>query len=226
MTSTQDLIDSLVADAAPVRRVASPLWRTLGWVATAGAILGAIGLWIGTRPDLAARLAEPLFCVALAAALATGILAAFACLTASLPDRSRLWLLLPAPALAVWLGSLTYGCITSWVAMTRDDMQPGEAWLCLRTVLLVSLPLTATMAVLLRHAARLRPEPVTMTAGLAVAGLAASALMLFHPIDATIPVLAWNFGVIALLMTVERLAGRRALRGLNARSPAKLFAGA
>lgn len=38
-----------------MRRVASPLLRTLGWVATAGAILGPISLWTGTRPDLAAR---------------------------------------------------------------------------------------------------------------------------------------------------------------------------
>jgi hypothetical protein len=39
---------------------------------------------------------NPAFATSIAAALATGVLAAVAAFHISLPDRSRLWLLLPA----------------------------------------------------------------------------------------------------------------------------------
>jgi len=53
------------------------------------------------RADLGTRLHEPTFAPSIAAALATGILAAVAAFAISLPDRARWWLLLPVPALAV-----------------------------------------------------------------------------------------------------------------------------
>jgi hypothetical protein len=49
---------------------------------------------------------------------------------------------------------------------------------------------------------------VAMTGGLASAGLAAVALMLFHQIDASVMVLAWNLGVAALLVALAGLFGR------------------
>jgi len=70
------------------------------------------------------------------------------------------------------------------------------------------------MFAMLRHAARLRPKLVTMTAGLAVAAMTSTALSLLHQIDATVMILAWNLGVAALLVALEGALGRRVLSRL------------
>ena len=78
MTPTEDLIEHLVARAAPVRRARGPLARAGLWLALALGVVGVLALLHGPRPDLAARLAEPAFRVSLAAAVLTGALAAVA----------------------------------------------------------------------------------------------------------------------------------------------------
>jgi hypothetical protein len=71
-------------------------------------------------------------------------------------------------------------------------------------------PPLSGLVVMLRHAAWLRPTAVTLTGGLAVAAMAATALTVFHDLDATILVLAWNFGVTVIIVGIGYLMGRRA----------------
>jgi len=112
VTKTPELIDTLVECAAPVRRLRPPLVRASLWIILAALVLGLIAIAHGLRPDVAARLQQPVFVLAMIAALCTGILAAIASFQISLPDRSRLWLLLPVPTLAVWVSTVGYGCLT------------------------------------------------------------------------------------------------------------------
>ena len=98
-----------------------------------------------------------LLLVSLAASLLTGLLAAFACMTASLPDRSRRWLLLPLPSLMLWLTCIGHGCLTDWVEFDAGAVAPGETLRCFSTLLLVSLPLSARV---LRRAPRPPSPPV------------------------------------------------------------------
>jgi hypothetical protein len=109
---------------------------------------------------LAERLQQPAFVVSLVAALATGTLAAVAAFVISLPDRSRWWLLLPAPALVVWVSTIGYGCFADWVSIGPDGLRLGETVRCFATLLLASVPLTLGMLVMLRYAA-LRPRRST-----------------------------------------------------------------
>ena len=51
----------------------------------------------GVRSDLLLRLQQPVFVISMFGALATGALAAIASFRISLPDGSRLWMLLPLP---------------------------------------------------------------------------------------------------------------------------------
>lgn len=85
----------------------------------------------------------------------------------------------------------------------------GETARCFATLLLVGTPLSLAMLAMLRHAARLAPRPVAITASLAVAALSATALMLFHPIDASVMILIWNLGLAVLFAAVGGLYGRR-----------------
>lgn len=204
---TASLIDGLSRQVRPVRPLSHPARRMALWVLVAAAIIGLLALEHGVRPDLAAQLRDPVFQCRLGASLLTGLLAVLACLIGGLPDRSRLWLLLPLPSLALWLSTIGYGCLTNWISFEAGRFEPGEAWRCFATLLLTSLPLSLLLFLMLRHAALLRPRPVVLTAGLAVAAVTASAMSLLHPLDATIMILIWNLGAACLVVMVEAALG-------------------
>ena len=209
MITTPDLIELLVASAAPVRRLRPPLARAAGWLLFAALILALLAVSHGVRPDLELRLEQPVFVIGIAASLATGVLAAFASFIVSVPDRSRRWLLLPAPTLLVWLTTVGYGCLTAWVSIGPGGISLGETAQCFATLVLVGAPLSLAMLVMLRYAALLAPTPVAITGSLAVAAMTSTALSLFHPLDATVMVLIWNLGTAALLVALGGLYGRR-----------------
>lgn len=209
MITTPDLIEALSAEAKPVRRLRPPLFRTCLWLSLAGLILVLLGILQGIRADIFDRLSEAIFATRLAGALATGVLAAMAAFYLSLPDRSRLWVLLPMPAVALWASTIGYGCLTNWVNLEPDGLRLGTAAQCFATLLLTSLPLSLVMLGMLRHAAPLRPATVAMVGGLAISGITAAALSIFHNIDATVMVLLWNLGTTAIVTTLAGAFGRR-----------------
>jgi hypothetical protein len=212
VTETQKLIDALVAGATPVRRLRPPLVRALSWLALAGAILALLAIGHGVRSDLVEHLRQPIFVVSIAAALATGVLAAVAAFMVSLPDRSQLWLLLPVPTLVVWVGTIGYGCLTDWVSIGPGGVHLGETVRCFATLVLTSVPLAIALAVMLRHAALLRPVAATLAGALAVAAITSSALALMHDIDATAMILIWNLGTAAAIVALGALFGSRLFR--------------
>lgn len=93
--------------------------------------------------------------------------------------------------------------MTQWVAIGPEGVQLGESARCLATVLLTGLPLSLAMF------AMLRGSVLTLTASLAVAAMSATALSLFHRLDASLMVLIWNFGVAALIVATGGWLGRR-----------------
>ena len=208
MITTPDLIESLVARAEPVRRLRRPLARAAAWLLFAGLMLGLMVAIKGLRPDLGLLLRQPGFAIDVAAALATGILAAVAAFIVSLPDRSRLWLWLPVPGLLVWIVNIGHGCLTAWV-----DLQPGmhlsDETGCVAALVMTGTPLALTLLLMLRHTALFNPTPVAIVGSLAVAGITASLLPLFHNHDASVLILVWNLGIATLLTTAAGAFGRR-----------------
>jgi hypothetical protein len=219
MRPVDGLIDALVADAQPIRRAAPPLRRALVWLALAASVIGLLAVLHGLRPDLPARLRQPAFCLSLGATLATGASAAVAAMLVSLPDRSRAWLLLPLPAALIWVGGIGYGCLCHWVPFDPGGVAGAELRRCAATVLASSVPLSALMLWLLRHAARLGGGPALLAGSLAVAALTAAALSLLHEFDASLMILAWNLGAALLVFTLDAAIGRRVLRVGSVVSP-------
>jgi len=211
VTKTPDLIDTLVQDATPVRRLRPPLVRAGLWLAFAAIVLGLIAIAHGLRPDFSDCMRQPLFVVGLLGALATGISAAVASFQLSLPDSSRLWIILPLPALALWVVTIGYGCLTDWVSIGPDSVRLGEAIRCFATLLMTSVPLSIAMLAMLRYTALLRPLEVSVLGGLAVAAVTAFALSLFHDLDATVMILLWNLGAAALIASLGSFFGRSML---------------
>jgi hypothetical protein len=209
VTTTPQLIDALVARATAVRRLRAPLVRAGLWLGFAALVLALLTAVHGLRSDLVVHLRQPAFLVSLAAALATGILAAMAAFLVSLPDRSPWWLLLPVPTLAAWLSTIGYGCLTDWVSMDPAGVRLGETARCFATLLLTSAPLSLAMLAMLRYAAVLRARAVAWMCALAVAALTSFALSLDHDLDATVMILVWNLGTAALITGIGGLLGRR-----------------
>jgi len=218
MITTPDLIGSLAANLKPVRRLRPPATRAACWLLLAALVLALLAVSQGIRPDLTQRLRDPTFAVGMAASLLTGIFAASAAFLISLPDRSRLWLLLPAPMLIVWLSTIGYQCLTNWVSLDADGIHLGETVRCFATLTLTSLPLSLAMLVMLRHAAPLRPTTVTLMGSLAVAAITATALSLFHDLDATVMILMWNLGTAVLIVGLGGMLGRRMFSWVAPRS--------
>jgi hypothetical protein len=209
--TTPELIEALAANARPVRRLRHPAWRAAGWLLLAAITVGLIAVGHGVRADIGERLREPVFAIALAAAAFTGIFAALAAFMISLPDRSRAWLVLPAPALVVWLATIGYGCLIDWVAIGPAGIELGETARCFATLFLTSFPLSLTLLLMLRHAAVLRPTETAVTGALAVAAIAATALSLIHDLDATVMILVWNVATTAVFVALGAAYGQRLL---------------
>lgn len=217
MTKAPELIDSLVEDAAPVRRLRPPLLRAGLWLLFAALILALVAIAHGVRPDIEGRLHQPVFVLSMLGTLATGVLAAIASFRISLPDSSRLWLLLPLPTLALWVSTIGYGCLTDWLSMAPGGPDLGEALRCFATLLMTSVPLSIAMLVMLRYAALLRVVEVSSVGGLAVAAITSFALSLFHDLDASVTILIWNLGVAALIASLASLFGRPMFTWMAAR---------
>jgi hypothetical protein len=211
VTRTPDLIDALVETATPIRRLRPPIVRAGLWLAFAAIVLSLIAIAHGVRPDFSDCLRQPLFVLGMLGALATGILAAVASFRISLPDSSRLWIALPLPALALWVSTIGYGCLTDWVSTGPDGVRLGEAVRCFATLFMTSVPLSIAMLIMLRYAALLRPTEVSVMGGLAVAAVTGFALSLFHNLDATVMILMWNLGSAALIAALGSLFGRSML---------------
>jgi hypothetical protein len=215
VTGTRELIDTLVECATPVRRLRRPLVRAVLWLAFAGVVLALIAVGHGVRTDLMARLEEPKFVATDGAALATGIFATMAAFIISLPDRSRWWLLLPLPALAMWITTISYGCLADWVGLGPDGIRLGQELRCFALLILTSVPLAIALAAVLRYTALLGGGAVVMTGGLAVAAITATALSLFHDHDATALILVWNLGTTALITGLGTVFGRGMFRWMT-----------
>jgi len=209
MIRTTDLIEALVADARPVRRLRLPMRRATLWLLLPALIFGLLVVGHGVRPDLAERVGQLDFVVGTAASMLTGTLAAIASFMLNVPDRSRSWALLPTPALLIWMATLGHGCLVNWVNLGPDGVQLGETARCFGTVLLTSLPLALAMFAMLRRGSLLSANTMALTGSLAVAAISATAMSIFHSLDATVMILVWNLGVAALIVVVGCLLGRR-----------------
>jgi hypothetical protein len=201
----------------PVRRLRPPVTRAACWLLLAAVVVGLLAVGQGVRPDLATRIHDPSFAAGIVGAILTGVLAAVAAFLVSLPDRSRLWLLLPAPAVVLWLTNIGYQCLGDWVSFGPDAVSIGEATRCLATLVLTSLPLSLAMLVMLRYAAPLRPTAVTCMGSLSVAAITATALSLFHSGDATLMIIMFNIGTAMMFVGLGGVFGHRMMQWIAPR---------
>ena len=211
MTTTDDLIASLAADAKPVRRLRSPLARALGWLAAFVAMVAIVTVVTNAWPALLARLGDHSFAVEMAATFVTGLAAVVAAFYLSVPDRSRFWTFLPLPPLALWLGSSGYQCYRNWIEFGPQGWRLGRSGDCFIFILTMSIPVALALYWVLRRAVPLDVTRVLMIGGLGVAALSAATLQFYHPFDVTVIDLAIHVIAVGIVIAVTTMVGRRRL---------------
>jgi len=210
-SSEERLIGALAADLAPVRRLAPPSLRALGWLGVVAATAVALASFADLAP-LCHRLAGATdMWVAVVGSTATAILAAIAAFQLSMPDARRAWALLPLPAALLWIGASGMGCFRTWLAPETHVADMSEARDCLMFILGLSVPLSALLILMLRRACSLQPGLTAVIGGLAVAAAAATLLNFFHPFDAAATDLAVHAGAVALVIAANRIFSGRLL---------------
>jgi hypothetical protein len=208
VTTTQDLIESLAANAKPVRRLRPPLARATAWLVAFVAVVTVATVATGAWPAMIARLEDTRFAVEMAATFVTGLAAIIAAFYLSLPDRSRFWMLLPLPPLLLWLASSGYGCYQNWAAYDPMGWRLGRSSDCFVFIITMSIPVAVALYIALRRALPLDPLRVMVTGGLGVAGLAAATLQFYHPFDVTLVDLAVHVFAVLLVVAMMMAGGR------------------
>lgn len=212
MSSPEALIQELASDLRPVRRLAPPLLRALGWLAVVGALAVALACFADLGAMVRRLTAAPDMWLAVAGSTLTAILAAIAAFQTSLPDRKPAWALLPVPGLLLWVGASSLGCLRSWLLPGTHPADLVEARACLVFILGVSVPLSILLVVMLRRGYSLRPNLTAATGGLAAAAAAATLLNFFHPFDAAATDLVVHTGAVVLVVLANRALSGRVFR--------------
>ncbi len=206
---TDDLILQIARDSTPVRPLASPAVRTSLWFAVGLPYVVLIILIMTPRPDLADRLTEARFLIEVTMAFATSVTAAFAAFSAVIPGRPRWLQLLPVLPLTVWLGSLGQGCLAIW--LSAGALTISWDWVCIPVITMVGAVPAIAMFLMLRRGAPLFPCMTVALGALAATALGGFGLRFFHPQDASIMILVWQFGTVAMLTALAGCNGRRIL---------------
>jgi hypothetical protein len=208
---TDQLIQCLAENSKPTRSLPRPWTRTLAWLALSLPYVALVVLVVSPRSDLVEKLSEARFLLEQAAAVATGIAAAAAAFATVIPGYSRKVILLPALPLAVWLGSLGQGAIEAWFRLGSGGLLFETEWVCFPSIVVAGAVPAIALVAMLRRGAPLMPCTTVALGGLAAAGLGAVGLRLFHPQNASLMVLVWQFGSVAVLTGLAGCAGRHVL---------------
>jgi len=209
--STEALIGDLGAQLEPVRPLAPPVLRALGWLAVVGLAAGAFVAWKHALPRFVARNANPATALECAAMLLTGIVAVVAAFHASIPGRHAAWRWAPIPPLLLWLAGSGLGCLHNGIGLGTAGSRFGESPGCFLFIVATSVPLAAGLGWLLRRARPLEPLPVALLGALGVAALAGFVLQFFHPFDTTAIDLLFHAAAVGTVLAIA--SGMRRVLG-------------
>jgi len=210
--SHESLIQSLGADLAPVRRLRSPMWRTVGWGLLIAALAALLAWHYGLRPMLERWAGAHDLAWACVGSVLTALVAGWAAFSLGVPGRpvSRAWLVLP-PAL-LWVGASGVGCLRDWVAPDTEVATLAQTHGCFGFILAFSVPLSLVLILALRRAYPLRPVLAAVMVGLASAAASASLLEICHEFDAAATDLAVHALAVGLVIGINALCGGRLLQ--------------
>lgn len=184
------LVDRLVAELRPVRRLWPVGVRLALWVALEAAILIAVAIGAGRR-DLALQLRDPLYLLEVGAFIAAAIVAGWLALRAAVPGREATRSELAAALLALALAAaLVLGQPAQQDLSLAAFIRSGAAC-ALHTGLLALLPWFALLWAV-RRGTPLRAESAGGLIGAAALLFTFAVMRVGCPIDARLHLLVWH----------------------------------
>jgi hypothetical protein len=210
---TDELINLLSADTAPVARYAPARRLALGAGAGAVIVLLLVLGWLGLRPDLATAVSGVFYWIKTGYTAALGAAGFWAVERLGRPGVSA-----KRPAgfgaavlLLFVLAALAQGL--SLAGPARMIAVRGVSWtVCTRNIALLAAPLLAITLLTLRQLAPTRPTVAGFAAGAFSGGLAATLYGLHCPEATFVFVALWYTLGVAVSAGVGALVGRWALR--------------
>jgi hypothetical protein len=201
----QSLIDQLVRDAGPVRRLWSPGTRLASWLAGLGALATALAV-AGLRPDLGARLAGPGYLAELVSLVVATIAAGWVALRGAVPGLDAGGGRRTLAATIVAAGALGLaGTSLSPATSLSDFVQTGLP--CFLKSIALALAPGAVMFWAIWRGAPLRPTVTSAVGGLAAALGAYLLMRLSCPLEETGHLAVWHGGPVLLATIAGALAG-------------------
>jgi hypothetical protein len=213
-SNTDRLIERLVADAPPVRRLADPRRRAGLWTAIAVACAAAGIAWFGMRRDMPGVLAFVPFDARVALLAATMWLAVLAALRLAVPGAdprawTRWW---PLGLLGIAIAAVGLEALIAAV-WGAGAGAPSFHWQCVRKVAIVEVVPAIAVIALIRRATSL-DLVWTVVLGLVAAGaVAALAAEMTCPVLLPMHVLLWHLLPIAAVAALGGLVIWARLRG-------------
>lgn len=134
-------------------------------------------------------------------------MAAATAFCAGSPGRPLWERLAPLPTLGLWLGTLGEGCWQDWLRAGSDGLIIEPDFMC---SVHIHGELGSRRADPFDNPA-LCSDRTGLTTGLAASALGAAGLRLFHASDASLMILVWQFGTVAILTTAGALFGQKLL---------------
>lgn len=208
---TDALIKSLASTSAVVRPLPRPGIRTAVWMLGSLAYVALVVSVMTPRPDLSLIVADPRFLLEQSAALMTAMTAALAAFCLNIPDRQGRAVFVPVIPLAVWVGSLGSDCVRTIMTAGWAAVPFEQDWMCIPAIALAGAVPASLMVLMLRRGAPLNPTLSMALGGLAAAGLGSFGLRLFHAEDASLMVLVWQLGTVAVLALLTGAMGRQVI---------------
>lgn len=209
---TEDLIEALAADGAPIR----PPPRRLAGVAAAGALAALVLVltWLHTRHDLMPAMRGGMFWMKAAYTGVLGLAGYLAIERLARPEGSgrRGWILGGA-ALSLFAAAGLIQAMYSPDVQAALHMLRGHSWhSCSRNIMTLGLPMLALGLWAVRGMAPTRPIAAGFATGLFAGGVAATVYGLHCPENTFTFVALWYSLGVLLLAALGALLGRWVLR--------------
>jgi len=206
---TDDVIDRLAADLAPVRPLRPPGLRAAWWVLVAVVYFAILTL---ARPGFGFELDGNVvgFLVIQAIGFVAGVLAAiaaFASVVPGYPNRMTVWALISA------FGWLAIMAVSAFGANESAAIWSAQhEWVCVAVIVIGGAPLIAALSIMLRRGAPLSPIRTGLLTAVAVGLLANFAACFSRPHAADVVTLVWHGSAVLGLIVVCVASARFVLR--------------
>ncbi|MEY2930479.1 MAG: hypothetical protein RL033_1228 [Pseudomonadota bacterium] len=209
---TEALIQALVADVRPVRRLPRARQRCVNWLGLGAVLVVASASALGLRPDLAAKAQDVVFLGENAALLLVCLLAARGAFQLSVPEEARSASTYAQPLLALGLaaGLVVLRGHSATVGTLEPELSHGLS--CIqRSAGLGALPVLAGWA-MLRRAAPLQQRWVGLFLFLSAFSLATIGTQVLCNADGALHLLLWHYLPLLLAGLAGAALGEVAFR--------------